>query len=732
MSREESTAFELLHPGVQKWVWDQSWRELRDIQEDAIRAILPGTDDVLIASATASGKTEAAFLPITSSVSEIASTELAVLYVSPLKALINDQYKRLESLLASIGAPVHRWHGDVSQAMKQKFRRSPGGVLLITPESLEATFINRGPETSATFAYLRYAVVDEVHAFIGTERGRQLQSLLCRVEIAAGRRIPRIGLSATIGDPSLAAEFLRPGHGESVGWIASDHAGQEVRLQIRGYEVLEQVDDESEAEPSSSWTQDTLAIADHLYDTLRGGRHLVFANARGTVEQFSDILRRRCERSKVPNEFFPHHGSLDRAVREEGEAWLRDGSRPVSLIATTTLELGIDVGSVQSVAQIGTPHSVASLRQRLGRSGRRGDPAVIRIYVRERTITDKISPQDRIRARLVQSIAVVELLKQRWCEPPREGALHLSTLVQQIMSLVAQFGGIRADQAWQVLCGSGPFEHLSPAIFAKCLRCLGDAQLIQQSHDKLLVLDLAGEQLVNHFDFYSAFLSQEEFRLVHGGNRLGTIPVSYPIMEGSFLIFAGRRWEVLTVDDKHKLIEVRPAKGGRVPIFGGEGPIVHDRVREQMRVVFLDSGSPPYLDEAASELLLEARREFLSLGLDQESIVPDGSDTLIFPWCGSIALHTLKLLLAERDLKASVEGPCIALDHIDPPSTEAVLRKLLVASPKDLDLARSVDNKSTEKHHRFLDDDLLSLDYASSRIDVAGALGAIRSMIGKF
>ena len=149
MSREESTAFELLHPDVQKWVWDQNWTELRDIQEDAIQAILPGTDDVLIASATASGKTEAAFLPITSSVSEIASTALAVLYVSPLKALINDQYKRLEPLLASIGAPVHRWHGDVSQAAKQKFRRSPGGVLLITPESLEATFITRGPETSA-------------------------------------------------------------------------------------------------------------------------------------------------------------------------------------------------------------------------------------------------------------------------------------------------------------------------------------------------------------------------------------------------------------------------------------------------------------------------------------------------------------------------------------------------------------------------------------------------------
>ena len=161
-------------------------------------------------------------------------------------------------------------------------------------------------------------------------------------------------------------------------------------------------------------------------------------------------------------------GAWDRVVREEGEAWLRDGSRPVSLIATTTLELGIDVGSVQSVAQIGTPHSVASLRQRLGRSGRRGDPAVIRIYVRARAITDKTSPQDRIRAGLVQSIAVVELLKQRWCEPPREGALHLSTLVQQIMSLVAQFGGIRADQAWQVLCRSGPFESLSPGDF----RCM--------------------------------------------------------------------------------------------------------------------------------------------------------------------------------------------------------------------------------------------------------------------
>lgn len=233
-----SSAFELFHRHVQKWIWDQRWTELRDIQDEAAPPILSGERDVLIASATASGKTEPAFLPIASRLADSAEAPgrgIDVLYVSPLKALINDQLPRLESLFSPVGVRVTSWHGDVTASRKRRLLKDPAGILLITPESVEGLFIRHGHRMNRFFGGLTYIVVDELHAFMGTERGRQLQSLLHRVELAAGGRVPRIALSATLGDMAAAREFLRPGHGAAVVEVVSRARGQEVKLQVRGY-----------------------------------------------------------------------------------------------------------------------------------------------------------------------------------------------------------------------------------------------------------------------------------------------------------------------------------------------------------------------------------------------------------------------------------------------------------------------------------------------------------------
>ena len=237
---ERSRAFERLHPRMQRWVHDQGWLNLHDAQEQAIGPILAGSTDVIIAAATAAGKTEAAFLPILSSLASIAESELAierdswtahdpwaepeaapasgvqVLCLSPLKALINDQFNRLEQLCERVEVPVHRWHGDVAASAKKRLLDNPSGVLLITPESLEATFVNRGTQIPGLFAGLRYIVIDELHSFIASPRGAQLQSLMNRVDLAIRRRPPRIGLSATLGDMAIASNFLRPTQPEGV------------------------------------------------------------------------------------------------------------------------------------------------------------------------------------------------------------------------------------------------------------------------------------------------------------------------------------------------------------------------------------------------------------------------------------------------------------------------------------------------------------------------------------
>ena len=424
--------------------------------------------------------------------------------------------------------------------------------------------MNRGPSVAALFSKLLYVIVDELHSFIGTERGQQLQSLLSRVENAIGRRVPRIALSATLGDMTIAAGFLRPHDGDKVRIVESCATGQELKLLVRGYRITALVDhnageetpDEESAEEAEN-DGSVRAVAADLLKTLRGSKNLVFANSRSNVEKYADLLGRMCETERLPNEFWAHHGNLSKEIRQDAEAALKDSARPATAICTSTLELGIDIGMVKSIAQIGTPNSVASLRQRLGRSGRRGEPAVLRTYIRESEIDSKSSIGDQLRVELVQTIAMVNLLRARWCEPSRTGHLHLSTLVQQLLSLIAQFGGLTAKRAWSIL---SEVFGADQSMFVQVLRSLGARQIIRQEPDGTLLLDEPGERIVNHYSFYTAFATTEEYRMITAGRTLGTLPIDRPLEENSALIFAGRTWRVVAVDEKRKVVESLPRR----------------------------------------------------------------------------------------------------------------------------------------------------------------------------
>jgi len=727
-----SRAFDLLDPRIQKWVWDEEWKSLREVQERAIGVIVETNDDVVIGSATASGKTEAAFMPLAGMVAAAGPGQLRVLCISPLKALINDQYERLERMFAAVDEPVWRWHGDVSASRKQKLLEDPRGLLIITPESLEAMFILRGHQVPSLFAGLSAIVVDELHAFMDSERGRQLQSLMSRVEHAAQRRIRRIALSATLGDMELTREFLRPGGADQVHEVLTQGDGQDLKLQIRGYEarpprVETSGNTRGSPELEDLMDGDVLEISEHIFQTFRGGRHLIFANRRMDVETYSDLLRRRCEREGVPNEFMPHHGSLAKTHREDVERILRERSRPTTAIATTTLELGIDIGTVESIGQLGPPMSVASLRQRLGRSGRRGSPAVLRIYVQEEPITKDTAPHDAIRVSLVQSIAMVLLLADRWYEPPRIGSLHLSTLLQQTLSAVAQLGGATARELWASLCRDGAFREIPSGMFAEVLTDLAAHDLIGQLGNGEIVLGLNGERLVNHYEFFAAFTSTEEYQLYEGGRAIGTIPISFPLFQDLRIIFAGRRWKVVNVEEDKKRVDLEPAKGGRAPAFGGSGASLHGRIREVMRDVYLSADVPAFLDPDARDLLEEGRHYFRRYGMENNAVLRWGGDTVLLPWCGDLELNTLLMMLKDRGLTASMEPPAIVIEDISAADVRGVLAELAVAGPPDpYDLAASVENKQTEKHHRFLREDLLGADYASKSLDPEGVAGVLR------
>lgn len=713
----------LLDERIQRWVWAKGWTSLRDAQELAIPVLLEGQKDVIIAAATASGKTEAAFLPILSKLVRNGEEMGVALYISPLKALINDQWGRLDQLCEELEVPVVPWHGDISQTRKRRFMKQPQGVLLITPESLEAMFVLRGHEVRRFFGELEYVVVDELHAFIGSDRGKQLQSLLRRIEAAIDRRVPRVGLSATLGDMGLAASFLRPG-GAAAEIISSTAAGQELKVQLRGY-LIEGMQESLGAEAEQAAESAAhVSIADHLFKVLHGSNNLLFPNSRSKVEYYSDLLRRRCEREGISNEFWPHHGSLSREIREDTEAALKAGDRPATAICTTTLELGIDIGAVRSVAQIGPPPSVAALRQRLGRSGRRpGEAAILRAYVMEHAVTSESPLSDRLREGLLQSTATIRLLLQRWFEPPRSGGLHLSTLVQQVLSMIAERGGVSATEVSRTLVMEGPFAGLTPRALAALLREMGRRDLVVQDSSGALLLGQLGERFVGSHDFYAAFASSEEWQIVQDGRALGTLPIDSPVFEGMCIIFGGRRWKILNVCAEPAVLTVAPDPSGRPPMFDSGRPMVHERIRVEMRKILEEDGDIGFLDAGAQGLLREARRFYRDARFPERMVVMDGKAVLLLSWAGDFANNALVLLLRSLGLETgSNDGLVVRCEGWDLDRLADACSDIVGLDEVDLlAMLKGVENIGQSKWDWVLPRELLVQSYASMHLDIAGA-----------
>ena len=727
----EST-FPLLHERLRQWVWQKQWQDLHPVQNAAIPPILAADRDVLIGAATAAGKTEAAFLPICSTLlDDPCAAGIRVLYVSPLKALINDQFRRVDELCEGLDIPTHRWHGDVSAARKLALLKSPSGILLTTPESLEGMFVLRGTRIPALFAGLRYVVVDELHSFLGADRGVQLMSLLHRLDTAVRRRVPRIGLSATIGDMAVAATQLRPGSHFPMEIVSVEQdSGQELLAQLRAYMDPRLEPDQDEPSPASAVRR----ISEHLFSRLRGRTNLVFANSRNDVERYTVELARLSQQAGVPTEFHPHHGNLSKELREDVESMLRDTSRAATAVCTTTLEMGIDIGDIEQVAQIGPPSSVASLRQRLGRSGRRPDTsATLRAYVSEIETDANTSLLDRLHPRLLQTTAVIDLLLRPWFEPPESGSLHLSVLIQQLLSLIAQHGGVSPAQAFRVLCaGDSPFAGMATADFATLLRDLGERDVITQAHDGSLLLGDRGEITVNHYSFYAIFPTAEEYRLVSDGRTLGTMPVDFPLYEGLSLVFAGRRWCVMAVREADRLIELLPSSTGK-PILAGAGNRgVHSTVRQRMREILEEDAVPRYLDATAASVLAQARRAYADANLDTASVVQDGTDALLFTWTGDKQGNTLAIMLNAAGLETDLEGFALRVAGV---RTEAVLAQLVAlvsASPPDpIHVAKSVINTELGKYDSWIGSDLLTVQYASRMIDCTGAFEVAQRILSE-
>jgi ATP-dependent Lhr-like helicase len=357
-------------------------------------------------------------------------------------------------------------------------------------------------------------------------------------------------LSATIGDRGIGQRYLSPKNPEAVEVITDEGGESEVMMRVHGYDVLRLKDADEERKEASLESDEilTVAIAEDLVEHCRSHSNLVFANAKGDIELLADAANEACRRAGLPESFLVHHGSLSKEVREDTEERMKS-RRPHTAICSSTLEMGIDIGSVRLVGQIGAPWSVASMKQRMGRSGRKaGEARRLRCYVDCTTDAESDNPFSSLPLELLQTIAVCDLLLEGWVEPPAGNELDLSTLSHQIMSTIAERGAATAHELQTWLCREGPFGVVSREVFVRLLRALGGADIIEQGVDGKLILGLVGEKLRARRDFYAAFASRTEYAVIAGARVLGALPIDALPKPSDHIVFAARRWQVASID----------------------------------------------------------------------------------------------------------------------------------------------------------------------------------------
>ena len=632
--------FYRLAPFVQEFIYKKRWESLRPAQIEACNICFHTPHHMLIAAGTASGKTEAAFFPALTELYERPSKSVGILYIGPLKALINDQFERLKDLLSEGNIPVWHWHGDVPQAEKTKLMKNPSGVLQITPESLEGLLMNRPNAIPALFHDLRYVIIDEVHAFMGADRGIQVLSELARIERMAGCAPRRVGLSATLSDYDAATSWLAAGTQQGVD-VVSSPGGRKLRLRVEHFSFPD-AQDEEQAEQLHNARK---AYYDFIYESTHRKKALIFTNSRTDAEVTILEMRRVAARRQERDVFHVHHGSISAMLREETEAALRTGSGPAVAAATVTLELGIDLGELERVVQLGAPYSASSFVQRLGRSGRREDMASEMLFVCPEEEDEEAQLPARMPWTLMRAIAVIELyVKTKWVEPLEARKMPIGVLYHQTMSMLKSMGEAEPRDLAEAILSLAPFALIKPDQYQVFLNYLIETDHLQWTEDRTLIIGLTGEKIVNNYRFYAVFKDDEEHKVLNGSEEIGSITTVPP--PGYCFSLAGKLWKVEEVDHKHKAVYVKSAKGKVDTLWLGAGGDIHTSVVQKMREVLSESTIYPYLSPQAVNRLERARRLARESGLLKQVVIPAGGDSLyVLPWVGSKSFRTLERLM---------------------------------------------------------------------------------------
>ena len=777
--------FERYAPFIQDFIYDHEWENLRGVQVAAGEAIFNTEDHVLLTAQTASGKTEAAFFPILTELWEDPPASVGAIYIGPTKALINDQFYRLTELCEEAHIPVWHWHGDVSASHKAKLMKKPSGVLQLTPESLEAILMRRHSAVSKLFCDLRYVVIDEVHSLLRGDRGGQCLCLIERLSCMAGVDPRRIGLSATIGDPEAVGAFLAAGTGRKTivprieepprTWrLSMEHfyttgpqapesllksregvEAQVISVQQEGPKGLSPCSNSPDSHegdikspsahaelrveinpwaPSEPETDTAPVNADpgigYIFEHTRGKKCLVFTNSREEAEDVCTVLRAYCEKNHEPDRFLIHHGNLSASIRESAEELMRDEANDLSIVATATLELGIDVGRLNRAFQIDAPFTVSGFLQRMGRTGRRDEPPEMWFVMREDQPEARALTPETIPWKLLQGIALVQLYREEhWVEAPRLDRLPYSLLCHQTLAILASEGELTPAQLASRVLTLTFFHRVTLDDFRELLRFHLEHDYIEQTETGGLIVGLAGERVTNNYKFYAVFQENVEYTVRCDSQEIGTLVAPPP--PGEKVAIAGHVWIVEEVDHKRHLLYVTQVKG-RVPAYFGECPgDIDTHVLERMRRALDEHAPYPYLQENARARLAQARHVAANGGLTKSPLVSLGGNMwCLLPWLGSYAFLALERLLKikcakELGLKGLDSSRPYYMTFIMAPEVDEKAFYTVVANEAEaledpMELIYPGEVPTFEKYDELVPELLIRKGFAEGTLDIAG------------
>jgi ATP-dependent Lhr-like helicase len=611
------SAFDRLTPALQyQIVHTLGFQALREVQEQAIDAVLDGKNCVVLAP-TAGGKTEAAFFPVLSAMDAADWRPISVIYLSPIRALLNNQEDRVARYAGVIGRRVFKWHGDVNQSARKKFLGAPADILLTTPESLEAMLISPRIPARALFAGLSAVVIDEIHAFAGDDRGAHLSALLERLTRFCGRDVQRIGLSATVGNPD---EILR--------WVQGSSSRDGVVVDPGG------------SRKTPHLAIDHVGSLDNAARVIRalhpGKKRLVFVDSRRKAEEVGKLLRQQGV------DAFISHGSLGVTERREAERAFQDGQDCV-IVATSALELGIDVGDLDHVIQIDSPPTVASFLQRLGRTGRRPDTTPNCTF---------LAASD---AAVLPTAAIVRLFREGWVEPVRPSHRAHHILAHQVLGIaVEKMGVVRGDIAgW--LHGTSAFSDITDDERNALLDTML-AKGILADQDGKLWLGPEGERKYGYANFqalYAVFDAPRMFVVKADTREVGTVDAQFlhsvaTSDKDKTFTLAGQPWEIVHIDWDRGICIVRPTSEGRAPRWSGGPRFLSYPLCQAMKRILVEDAVDPAWSQRAQRVIegLRAQHGFLRDGQE----ILDQKDTVEWWTFAGGAANTLLARMLEREL----------------------------------------------------------------------------------